>query len=169
MKIESYQIRDWEDNEVGVLLDENDDWILIQSIPGDYQVDGYKLLRKNFVEERYEVENAHIIKKVIELKEIEIQKPDDFKFGSTIEILKWSESKYGCFEFQDEVEEELFYGVLDNYDIESFSIDSIKSDGMIDLDFDEVFKIKDIRTISFDSDYFRSISLLYNYYKKNKE
>ncbi len=169
MKIESYQIRDWEDNEVGVLLDENDDWILIQSIPGDYQVDGYKLLRKNFVEERYEVENAHIIKKVIELKGIEIQKPDDFKFGSTIEILKWSESKYGCFEFQDDIEEELTYGALVSFDLEIITIDFIKSDGTIDIEFDEIYTIEDIRTISFDSDYFRSISLLYNYYKKNKE
>lgn len=169
MRIENYKIADWEDSEIGVFLDENEDWILINSIPGDYQLDGYKLLSKNHVVERSEVENSNLIQKVLELKEIKVQKPNDFKFGKTIEILQGLATKYGCFEFQDEIEEELFYGTLGEYDEESFSIDFIKSDGTIDLDFDEVFEVKDIRTISFESDYFNSISLLYNYYQKNKK
>ncbi len=168
MKIESYQISDWEDLETGVLLDENEDWILIKSIPGDYEVDGYKLLNKSYVEDRFETENSEIIQKVIALKEIEIKSPENFKFKNTLGTLKWLEDVYGCFEFQEEEEDELFYGVLDSFDIESFSMDSIKSDGTIDLDFDAVFKMKDIKTVSFESDYFKSISLLYNYNKENK-
>lgn len=168
MKIENYRISNWEDLETGVFLEENEDWILIKSIPGDYEVDGYKLLCKKHVEERFETENSEIIQKVLELKEIEIKSPQDFKFRNTLGTLKWIENRYGCFEFQEEEEEELFYGVLESFDIESFSMDSIQSDGTIDLDFDAVFKIKDIRVISFESNYFESISLLYNYNKKNK-
>ncbi len=166
MKIENYQIGDWEDLETGVFLDENDDWILIKSIPSDYEIDGYKLLNKSYVENRFETENSEIIQKVLELKEIEIKRPKDFKFKNTLGTLKWLEEIYGCFEFQEEEEEDLFYGVLESFDIENFSMDSIQSDGIIDLDFDEVFKIKEVRTISFESDYFRSISLLYNYNKQ---
>lgn len=169
MKIENYRIADWEIPETGVFLDENEGWILIKSIPGDYQLDGFKLLNKNHIVERSKVENSSLIQKVIELKEIKVQNPSDFKFGNTIEILQRLEKKYGCFEFQDEVEEELFYGTLGEYDAESFSIGFIKSDGTLDLDFDEVFEIQDIRTISFESDYFNSISLLYNHCKKNKK
>lgn len=169
MKIENYRIADWEVPETGVFLDENEGWILIKSIPGDYQLDGFKLLNKNHIVERSKVENSSLIQKVIELKEIKVQNPSDFKFGNTIEILQRLEKKYGCFEFQDEVEEELFYGTLGEYDDESFSIGFIKSDGTLDLDFDEVFEIQDIRTISFESDYFNSISLLYNHCKKNKK
>ncbi|AUC16002.1 hypothetical protein BTO06_12925 [Tenacibaculum sp. SZ-18] len=169
MRIENYKIADWEVLETGVFLDENEGWILIKSIPSDYQLDGFKLLNKNHIVEISKVENSSVIQKVIELKEIKVQNPNDFKFDNTIEILKRLEAKYGCFEFQDEVEEELFYGTLGEYDDKSFSIDFIKSDGTIDLDFDEVFEMKDIRTISFESNYFNSISLLYNHCKKNRK
>ena len=167
IKIETFIIKDWEDVETGVFLSENEEWVLIKSIPVDFQVDGYKLIRKSFIEEREEAENSETLNKVFELKKLNFSIPKEFKFGSVLAMLKNIEEIYGCFEFQDELEDELFYGVLKEYSIESFYIDSIKSDGMIDLEFDVEFNISDVRTISFESDYFNSMNLLYNYNKSN--
>ncbi|MFD0993252.1 hypothetical protein [Tenacibaculum geojense] len=169
MKIESYKIVGWDNFETGILLDENADWILIKSVPENYQVDGYKFLNKNHIESRFEAENSDLTRKVLELKGIEIIKPNILKLTDTIEILQSIEEKYGCFEFQDDVEDELFYGVLGDFNKESFSIDFIKSDGTIDYEFDEVFEVNEVRTITFDSDYFNSIRLLYNYFKEHKK
>ena len=161
MKVEDYLIKDWKEEEIGVMLEENDDWILIKSIPVDFQVDGYKLLRKKYLEKR-SVNTNSSLHKVLKLKNLVFEKPKDFKFMAPLEILKWSESKYGCFEFQDDVEDELFYGVIQKSEERNFSINFIKSDGTLDSDFDVDFFEGDIRVISFGSDYFQSICLLYN-------
>lgn len=161
MKVEDYLIKDWKEQEIGVMLDENDDWILIKSIPVDFQVDGYKLLRKKHLEKRSLNTNSSL-HKVLKLKNLVFEKPEDFKFMTPLEILKWSENKYGCFEFQDDVEDELFYGVIQKSEERNFSINFIKSDGTLDSDFDVDFFEEDIRVISFGSDYFQSICLLYN-------
>lgn len=36
-----------EDDETGMLLFENDEWILVKHIPVDYQIDGFKIYNKN--------------------------------------------------------------------------------------------------------------------------
>ncbi|CAM1372176.1 hypothetical protein [Tenacibaculum xiamenense] len=162
MLIEDYILIDWEEFETGVLLDENEDWILIKSIPVDFQLDGYKLINKKYLENRFSNDNESL-KRVLELRESVFEKPEGFEFGTnTIEILKWVETKYGCFEFQDNEEDELFYGVLSEAKGNTFYIDSIKSNGEIDLDFDVEFSKDSVRTISFESDCFKAICLLFN-------
>lgn len=162
MKIESFTIKDWDEVETGVLLEENEEWILIKSLPVDFQVDGCRLLKKEFITDREQAEDAEILSKVFELKKLNFSTPEGFKFGGVLQMLKNIEERYGCFEFQVDIEDELFYGVLGKYDLKSFYIDAIKSDGSIDLEFDTDFHINEVRIISFESDYFQAISLLYN-------
>ncbi|MGB0890982.1 MAG: hypothetical protein ACPGUU_01425 [Flavobacteriaceae bacterium] len=163
MKIQDYKIKDWDDIETGILLDENNDWILIKSNPVDFQIDGYKLINKKHIQEILPNPQAEILNKVFTLKKEVVQIPDSFEFTSTIGFLKWIEKKYGCFEFQDEIENELFYGVLNQINDKSFYIDMVKSDGSLDEDFDVEFFIDDIRILTFESDYFNSISLLFKH------
>ena len=168
MVVEDYIIVDWEETETGVLLEENEDWVLIKSIPVDFQVDGYKLINKACIENRFTNTNK-ALKKVLELRKLVFQKPKAFEFKTdSVAMLKWVESVYGCFEFQDATEDELFYGVLNHSKGLFFTIDSILSDGTIDLEFDVEFSKDEVRVISFDSDYFNAISLLYNH-KKEEE
>ena len=166
MRIENYQFKNWQETERGVLLDENEDWILIKSIPVDFLVDGYKLLKKEHIENREENLDFSL-NKVLELKKLNFEKPKGFKFMEAIGFLEWAQDEYGCFEFQDEVEDELFYGIIKKSNKKSFYIDSIKSDGTIDVNFDAEFFLDELRVISFESDYFNSIRLLYNFRKKN--
>ena len=57
MKVEKYKIKDWDDSESGLLVSENDDWILVKHIPVDYVIDGYRLYKKEFIENRISTKN----------------------------------------------------------------------------------------------------------------
>ncbi|MCP4176775.1 MAG: hypothetical protein GY756_03335 [bacterium] len=161
MKVETYKIRDWEEPETGLLIDENEEWVLVKHIPVDYVIDGYKLFKKEFLEERDRGDAEKLIEKVLTLKKMKTDLPIGFKYADTEELLKWTEDKYGVFEFQDNEGDELFYGKVNQTDGANLIIDMIKSDGSVEEEFDYEFQIDEIRAITFESDYHKSICLLW--------
>lgn len=163
MVIEKFKIKGWKKKEIGVLIYENENWILVKHIPVDYVVDGYKVYNKKFIKKRKIISNDDKLAIVLKLKKLNFDKPKDFEFGSTFDMLKWSESKYGMFEFQDESENELFYGKMNKIIGNKFIIDMILSDGKVETDYDFNFLINEIRVITFGTDYFESMRLLMNY------
>ena len=95
------------------------------------------------------------------MKNIQLNKPDNFNFSDTVGLLKWVEKAYGIFEFQDDEETELFYGKINRVDSEKLIIDMINSDGSVDSNYDYEYNIQKIRIITFESDYHKSIQLLW--------
>jgi len=166
MKVESFKIDFWEQPQTGVVLSENSDWILVKHIPADYVLDGYKLFRKEFVLKRINSAKEKQIERVLKLRKIEIDMPVDFEFLDTIGVLKWSQDKFGLFEFQDEYETELFYGRINVVEGNDLIIDSIDTKGKVEEAYDFPFQIDEITTIAFQSDYFESIRALWMH--KNK-
>lgn len=158
---ETYKINGWEDDETGMLLSENDDWILVKHIPIDYQIDGFKIYRKKWVEKRHSGEKEAHIERVLRLKGVSSNNPG-ISLGSAFELLTQLESKYGLFEFQDDNEVELFYGKLDTVDGDYFTINMVDSKGEIVENYDFDFSFEEIRSITFETDYFESIRLLMN-------
>lgn len=169
MKVENYKIKDWEDSEQGLLIAENEDWILVKHIPVDYVIDGYRLYKKEFIAKRLRTEKEEQIEKVLTLKNIESDLPKNFKFKDTIGLLDWVESAYGIFEFQDDDETELFYGKKNRVEDDILIIDMIKSDGSVETNYDYEFDLSDIRVITFETDYHLSIRLLWKDKLKNKK
>ena len=167
MKVESYKIKGWKKKETGVLISENNDWILVNHIPVDYVIDGFKLYRKTFIKKRINGESEKKIERVLNLKNKNIPELNGFEFNNVLETLKWSEKKYGLFEFQDKGETELFYGKINRTENDILIIDMIKSNGKIEENYDFEFSIKKIRSITFETDYFESIRLLMNDEIKN--
>lgn len=161
MKVETYKIKDWKEKETGLLIDENEDWILVKYIPVDYVIDGYKIYKKSVVEKRKSKTKEEKIARVLQLKKIETKTPESLSLDSVLEILKWSEKKYGLFEFQDN-EGDLFYGKLNKVKVDMFYIDLINSNGNIEKEYDYNFLIYEVAAIAFESDYFESIRLLMN-------
>jgi hypothetical protein len=166
MKVETYVTKDWEESEAGLLLAENDEWILVKHIPADYVIDGYRLYKKKFVENRERDETERQIERVLKLKGVDAAMPEGFEFSDTIGLLQWVESKYGLFEFQDDDESELFYGTLQNVENGSLSINMITAKGEEDPEFDFEFEIDKIRILEFETDYHLSIKLLWDDKKK---
>lgn len=167
MIIEKFKIKGWKKKEIGIVISENEDWILVKSIPVDYVVDGYKIFNKTFIKKREPILKYDKLFIVLELKNINLDVPKDFKFGSTLDLLNWSEEKYGLFEFQDDDETELFYGKLNKILDNEFVIDMVLSNGKMENQYDFNFLINEIRVITFETDYFESIILLMNYQNSN--
>lgn len=159
-KVESYKIKGWKKKETGLLISENENWILVNHIPVDYVLDGFKLYQKKFVTERTSGASEKQIERVLNLKNKKTPELKDFVFNKVLEILKWSEKKYGLFEFQDKGETELFYGKINRTEKDILIIDMIKSNGQIEVDYDFEFSLKKIRSITFETDYFESVRLL---------
>lgn len=167
MKVEKFKIKGWKKKETGIVISENEDWILVKHIPNDYVVDGYKIYNKTFIKRRKPISEEDNLTIVLKLKNVNLNIPDNFKFSSTLDLLKWSEKKYGLFEFQDDSETELFFGKLNKILGHEFVIDMILSDGTFENEYEFNFLIDEIRVITFETDYFESIRLLMNYRIRN--
>ncbi|WP_108866201.1 hypothetical protein [Aquimarina aquimarini] len=167
MKVETYKITGWQDKETGLLIDENEEWILVKHIPVDYVIDGFKLYRKSAIKKRKSKTKQDKIARVLKLKNIESTPPDTFRFANILDILKWSEEKYGLFEFQD-YHAELFYGKLNTEKENIFTIDLITPNGNIKKEYEYDFLTDDIIAITFETDYFESIRLLMNDQQKKE-
>lgn len=161
MKVEDYKLKGWQDSEQGLLLAENEEWVLVKHIPIDYTLDGYRLYKKEFIHQRMRTKMEEQVEKVLKLKKVGTELPEGFKFSNTMGILDWVESNYGIFEFQDEDESELFYGKKNKVEGKSLTIDMVKSNGEVEANFDYVFDLSKIRVITFETDYHLSIQLLW--------
>jgi hypothetical protein len=166
LKIESYKIKGWKETETGIVISENKDWILVNHIV-DYALDGFKIYKKKYIKKRISGDSEKQIERVLKLKNKKAQKPKEFVFKNLVETLKWSEKKYGLFEFQDKKESELFYGKINRIENDILIIDMVKSNGIIEKEYDFEFSLKKIRSITFETDYFESIRLLMNDEIKN--
>ena len=87
-KVESYKIKGWKDKETGVLISENEDWILVNHIPADYALDGFKLYRKKFVKKRISGASEKQIERVLNLKNKKTPELKDFEFNDVLATLK---------------------------------------------------------------------------------
>lgn len=161
MRVETLYIEGFEDPETGVLVDENQEWILVKHIPVDYVIDGYKLYRKRFIEKRINGEKEEKIEKVLKLKRIDLDKPKGFQFRDTIGLLEWVEKSYGIFEFQDLDGTEVAYGKINKIIDGLLVIDFVDADGNVEVSYDCEYLIKDIRVITFQTDYHTSVVLLW--------
>lgn len=160
IRVESFEMDGWEEPETGIIVNENEEWVLTSHI-FDYIVDGYKLYNKKHITDRLHTNEEERIERVLQLKKFQPQLPNEFKFSDTLAILKDLEKRYGIFEFQDDDQTELFYGKINKADSKNLIIDFIRSDGSVDDDFDEEFDLNEIRSISFESSYFEAIRLLW--------
>lgn len=156
---ETYQIDGWEEEQTGMLLFENENWVLVRHIPVDYQADGFRIYSKKWIRSRTSGENEAFIDRVLQLKKTSGDVPP-INLGSAHDILSQLESRYGLFEFQEGDEEALFYGKLKDVNGDDFTIDAIDPKAEIVENYDEEFSFSEIRSITFETDYFESMRVL---------
>lgn len=160
MKVEKLKVADWEDEATGLLVAENEEWLLVKHVV-DYVIDGYKLYRKAFIEERTRTGKEAFVERVLLLKKVQEDKPAGFEFNGVAATLKWCEQKYGLFEFQDFDQTQLFYGRINHITEGILIIDMIKANGEEEKAYDYDFELDEIRVITFETDYFESMRLLW--------
>jgi len=161
IKAESFKIKDWEEVQTGIVLAENENWVLVKHIPVDYLIDGYNLFNKKYILKRHSGKDEKQIERVTKLKGTVIEKPADFDFADTVGLLKWCEEKFGLFAFQTEDEYAAFFGKLNRVEKNILIIDSVFADGKVEPNYDYEFDLDEVRAIAFGSDYFESMRLLW--------
>ena len=158
MKVETLELRDWEDLETGLVIAENDEWVMLRFLYADYMVDGWKLVKKNLIAERTSDEEEAQIAKVLALKGEKGEMPAGFKLGTTSEMIHWINEKYGFVEFQDQ-EEEVLFAVVKGQEEDMLLFDMILPDGEVEPECE--IDIDAIGVIAFNGDYFNSVGLLW--------
>ncbi|WNJ19739.1 hypothetical protein [Pontibacter sp. G13] len=157
----TFSLEGWEETETGLLVAESEQWVLIQSMPMDYLIDGYKLIKKSEIYSQDQGAEEERIAKVLSLRGIEPKMPEGFEFGNAQSMLTWIEAKYDLFQFQDLEEDTLQIGrMYDVVDGEMLTIDYIDADGQIESPYDYEFVLRQIRVITFGTDYLDGVNLL---------
>lgn len=160
IKVEAYKIKGWKETVLGVLLEENDQWILINEISMDYQLDGFAILSKKFVKKRSTKKWEKQIAQVLELKKYKPQLDASFKFGSFEQMAGWIEEKFVLLQFQDDIEASLEIGKIDTIEDNILHLLFLKADGKFKQKYTYEYKVNSIRKINFNTDYLNSLLLL---------
>jgi hypothetical protein len=160
-KVESLTIENWDENQTGLIVDENENWLLVKHIAGDYVIDGYRIYRKDYIAHRENGDNEKKIERVFRLRNIRANIPEGFIFSDPEGLLRWCQEVFGLFEFQDDTQDELFYGRINSIEESILIIDFIDASGITEKEYDFEFDLDAIRAISFSSDYFESIRVLW--------
>lgn len=166
-RVEYVQLAGWEKDVTGLWLAEDEDWLLLNYIPCDYELDGYVLLAKHQIVGRKPKKGRKQVEQVLKLKGVQALVPARFSFSDTMGLLGWAEKEYGVIEFMDE-EESAFLGWLDEADSVHFWIDSLEPNGTRDArnPDEKPFVIGEVQVIRFASDYARSLLLLWQHKQK---
>ena len=159
MQVETYKIKTWNDTITGLLIKENDDWILIKEVEGDYHVDGFTLLRKEYVKKRKTKKWEKQVAIVLGLQKVS-KTLRGFKFGDLPTMMAWIEKKYGLFAFQDNVEESIEIGRVEDIKDGTLGLNFLKADGTFVADYVYDYKLNKIRKVSFATHYLNSLLLL---------
>jgi len=146
---------------MGIVLDENDKWLLVKCVSEDYYTDGFCVYNKNFVLNRVNGSHERFYERVLKLKNEPLDIPSDFEFTDTIGLLKWCQNKFGLFEIQDEDETALSIGRINSVFDTTLIIDFISSKGEVEVAHEYEFDLEEIRAVSFSSHYFNAIRLLW--------
>lgn len=162
MLIERFKIKGWKEKESGIVISENEDWILALHIPQDYQIDGYKLYPKKHLKSRKTHKQIDLLTTVFTKRAVDLSIPKDFEFGTTQQLITWIENSYSLIELQYKNQDDIFIGCIQKIDSETLFLEQVLADGSIDYEYNNEFKLSKIRALSFASNYFEALRILIN-------
>lgn len=164
MKVETYILKGWKTPLSGILVDENDKWILINNIISDYLLDGFTLIRKKYLLDRSTGNWEQQVKLVMKLRGY---KPKvKLKLNTIPSMMDNISLKYDLFSFQDSHEDSLQIGIIEKFSKKNVFLRFIKRSGKLDSKYLWKYPQKSIRLISFNTDYLKSVKLLFEHRNK---
>lgn len=142
----------------GFVLDYTDDWTLMHHNVVDYVLDGYIILAHKKLEGSRHGSEEKFREKVIKLKGYKPELEKRVPLSDLQAIIKALSKKYDVFQFSTKEESECYLGRLISIDDKKLVIDFLDAKGR--FTGKRSFKLKDIRTIEFDTDYINSLKLV---------
>jgi hypothetical protein len=163
-RVEYVQLAGWETDQVGLWVAENEEWLLLRHIPADYVLDGYVLFAKAHILSRKPHRDRKQVEQVLKLKGAKADLPPNFAFSGLVDMIRWVEKHYDLVEFTDE-EECTFFGWVKETDAVHLWVDTLSPNGTVRVlnNGEPPFVLSEIQFIRFDTDYFNSIKLLWQY------
>jgi uncharacterized protein YnzC (UPF0291/DUF896 family) len=148
----------------GYVIDYNDDWTLLKYNPVDYVRDGYIILRNKYITsyKRDEVEKFH--QKVLDLKGEGVTSDDKIPIDDIKTILNYLTDYFGAFQFDLRSDDYCYLGKVKSIVKNTLTIDFLDTKGEWSETRD--YKLGNIRTIQFDTDYINSLKMIANLNKK---
>ncbi|PCJ63621.1 MAG: hypothetical protein COA58_15910 [Bacteroidetes bacterium] len=151
----------------GYIIDYNDDWTLLKYNTVDYIIDGYIILRNKFILSYRLDEEERFYKKVLKLKGESVLPADKIPIDTIQSILNHLTAKFGTFQFDSKSNLYSYIGKVKSIKKNNLTIDSLSPKGVWAETQD--YKLGNIRTIQYDTDYLNSLLLVANQKKKNKK
>lgn len=150
----------------GYVVDYNDDWTLMKYNPVDYIIDGYVIVRhKNIKGYRREADEKWR-EKVINLKGLQPTEKDMITLLDLETILNYLSDNFGVFQVYTKSETACYLGRIHFIDNKELIMDNLDPKGKWVGQMK--FKVGDIRTIEFDTDYINSLKLVSTSIKTKK-
>jgi hypothetical protein len=146
-------------NYSGYLIDYNYDWVLLKYNKVDYVVDGYIILKNKHVLAFKRDESEKFKQKILDLKG---QKPKDkekIPISDITTILTYISDKFRIFQFNMRVDSTCWLGTVKKITGSDLKIDYLTPRGTWTNNMPP-FKLGNIRTIEFDTDYINSLKLI---------
>ncbi len=142
----------------GFVVDYNDNWTLLKSNPIDYIIDGYIIFSHKNIQCFQRDNDEKWVEKVIRLKGLQPTDKEIIPITDLPTILKYLTDNFGFFQVYTKSENASYLGRLKSIDNKELVLDSIDTKGKWNGKLK--FKIGDIRTIEFDTDYINSLKLV---------
>ncbi|MBI1185653.1 hypothetical protein GC194_15405 [bacterium] len=142
----------------GYVVDYNDDWTLLKYNPVDYVRDGYIILRNKCIKgyKRDKVEKFH--QKVLDLKGEGVTVQNKIPIDDIKTILNYLTDNFGVFQFDLRSEVYCYLGRVKSIVKNTLTIDFLDTNGKWSETRD--YKLGNIRTIQFDTDYINSLKMV---------
>lgn len=160
INVYNYELKGWEDLVTGIVLAENDSWVLLHEIPADYRPDGYCLLNKAQLVDYFKDEDSDLKERVLQLQGYQIEVPKGFQLTNTDDMLRFIESHFQLFGVQDE-EESIQIGTIQSIVANELRMNYINSYGEVDDSTAPPIFVDAIQSITFKSDYLQAVYLLW--------
>ena len=143
----------------GCVIDYTDNWILMKYNPVDYVIDGYIIIKNKNIERFSRSHKEKFKEKIIKLKGLAPIEDDIIPIADLATILNYLTVKFGVFQFYTKSETACYLGKVSSLDSKQLIIDYLNPKG--EWNKQMTFKPSDIRFIEFETDYIKSLKLVF--------
>lgn len=149
----------------GYLLDYNSDWILLKHNPRDYEIDGYIILRNKYVTHYKRDNKDKFTERILNLKGHQPKRTEKIPIADIQTILNYLTRKYGVFYFDMLSDTKCWLGKVKKIVGSELHIHYLTPRAKWTNTMPP-YKLGNIRTIQFGSDYNNSLMLIAKTKKK---
>jgi hypothetical protein len=143
----------------GIVIDTGIEWIKLKYNPVDFIIDGYKIIRKKYINSFYREKDILFVEAVLKAKKITFSEENQIPLDSIESIFKYLYENQIIFQFDLNDPNVCFIGRISSLKNKSFVIKNLDTSGQ--WMEERSYRYDTIRTIEIKNDYLNSL-IAYN-------